>query len=209
MPVQLRFETGLTGAEYVSKQAWRLASLDRCPIHPNGGCGFRRHGTYGRKLPRGTRIPRWYCWLAHCTISLLPDHLAARFPGTLCEIEQVVTTYEQKKSLEATSDALRGTSVFLPNGVRWVRRRVTLVRAVLTIVVSLFPQRFRGGAPTLAALRGCLGCPQVLMPLREVAQVHLQQLPRPLGFHRRSVAGAKRQRRQQQYLGRDPPPQAA
>jgi hypothetical protein len=206
MPVQLRFETGLTGAEYVSKEAWRLASLKYCPVHPQGGCGFASHGTYGRKSPPGTLIKRWYCRAAHVTFSLLPDHLAARFPGTLCEIEEVVATYEQGKTVAATADALRGTSVLFPSAVRWVRRRLALVRAVLTIVVGLYPQLLRGCAPSIAGLRGCLSCPQVLMQLREVAQAHLQTLPRPLGFHRRSLAAVQRKHRRQQSMGPAPPP---
>jgi hypothetical protein len=208
MPVQLRFETGLTGAEYVSKEAWRLASLKYCPVHPQGGCGFASHGTYGRKTPPGTLIQRWYCRAAHVTFSLLPDHLAARFPGTLCEIEEVVATYEQGKTVAATADALRGTCVLFPSAVRWVRRRLALVRAVLSIVVGLYPQLLRGCAPSIAGLRGCLGCPQVLMQLREVAQAHLQTLPRPLGFHRRSLAVVQRKHRRQQSMGPAPPPRA-
>ena len=76
-------------------RSWRLASLARCPLHPRGGCGFARHGTYERMSPPGTQIARWYCPQGHRTFSLLPDHLAARFPGTLSEIEQVVATVEQ------------------------------------------------------------------------------------------------------------------
>ena len=107
MPVQLRYETGLTGAEYVTAEGWRLARLERCPLHPHGGCGFARHSTYRRKKPPGTYIARWYCPQGHCTFSLLPDHLAARFPGTLAEIEQVVATVEQASSVEAAANALR------------------------------------------------------------------------------------------------------
>jgi len=55
---------------------------------------------------------------------LLPDHLAARFPGTLSEIEHVVATVEQAKSLEAAADRLRSDDITLPSAVRWVRRRV-------------------------------------------------------------------------------------
>ena len=83
MPVQLRFDTGLAGAEYVTRELWRRAILPRCPLHPRGGCGLARHGSYARKRPAGTRIARWYCPQGHRTFSLLPDHLAARFPGTL------------------------------------------------------------------------------------------------------------------------------
>jgi hypothetical protein len=208
MPVQLRFKTGLTGAEYVTRKAWRDARLSRCPLHPRGGCGFGRHGTYARKSPQGTLIARWYCRKGHRTISLLPDHLAARFPGTLHEIEHVVTTYEQEKSMEATADALRGTSISFPSAVRWVRRRVVPVRALLITIVGLFPHLLLGCAPSLAALRERLGCVQVLMLLREIAQDHLPSLPRPFGFHHRSAASNQRKCRRQQYMGKDPPPRA-
>ena len=151
--MQLRFKTGLTGADYVTREAWREARLSCCPLHPRGGCGFARHGTYERKRPAGTLIARWYCPQSHRTFSLLPDHLAARFPGTLSEIEQVVATVEQASSLEAAANTLRSDPVTLPSAVRWVRRRVRLVRALLTIVVGLLPQSLLGCVPTIAALR--------------------------------------------------------
>ncbi|MGH8532263.1 MAG: hypothetical protein ACREV1_05885 [Gammaproteobacteria bacterium] len=88
--MQLRFKTRLTSEEYVSRQAWRDASLPHCPLHPRGGCSLARHGTYERVNPPGTRVSRWYCPHGHRTFSLLPDCLAARFPGSLCAIEQVV-----------------------------------------------------------------------------------------------------------------------
>ncbi len=209
MPVQLRFETGLTGAEYVTREAWREARLSHCPLHPRGGCGFARHGSYERKTPAGTRIARWYCPQGHRTFSLLPDHLAARFPGTLSEIERVVATVEQASSLERAADTLRSDPVTLPSAVRWVRRRVAPVRALLTIVVGLFPRWLLGCAPTIAALRGRLACEQVLVLLRELAQVHLQALARPLGFQPPSYAGGEYQSGIQQRMGPDPPHRAA
>lgn len=209
MPVQLRFETGLTGAEYVTREAWREARLSRCPLHPRGGCGFARHGTYERKRPAGTLIARWYCPQGHRTFSLLPDHLAARFPGTLSEIERVVATVEQASSLEAAADTLRSDPVTLPSAVRWVRRRVAPVRALLTIVVGLFPRWLLGCVPTIDALRARLSCTQVLMLLREHAQVHLQSLARPLGFQHRPYAGGEYQSGIQQRMGPDPPPHPA
>ena len=205
MPVQLRFETGLTGADYVTREAWREARLSHCPLHPRGGCGFSRHGTYERKTPAGTLIARWYCPQGHRTFSLLPDHLAARFPGTLSEIEQVVATVEQAKSLEAAADALRRDPVTLPSAVRWVRRRVRLVRALLTIVVELLPQSLLGCVPTIAALRVRLACPQVLAALRERAYAHLQALARPLGFQHPPYAGGEHPSGIQQRMGADPP----
>jgi hypothetical protein len=209
MPVQLRFETGLTGADYVTREAWREARLLRCPLHPRGGCRFARHGTYERKTPAGTLIARWYCPQGHRTFSLLPDHLAARFPGTLSEIEQVVITVEQAKSVEAAADALRRDPVTLASAVRWVRRRVRLVRALLTIVVGLLPQSLLGCAPTIAAVHERWACAQVLVALRERASVHLQALGRPLGFCHPSYVGGKHPSTRQQHMGPDPPPRPA
>ncbi len=44
--MQLRFATDLSAQQYVRQQAWKDAQLDNCPLHPKGGCGFARHGTY-------------------------------------------------------------------------------------------------------------------------------------------------------------------
>jgi hypothetical protein len=209
IPVQLRFETGLTGADYVTREGWREARLSRCPLHARGGCGFARHGTYERKTPAGTLIARWYCPQGHRTFSLLPDHLAARFPGTLSEIERVVVTVEQAASLETAADTLRSDPVSLPSAVRWARRRVGPVRSLLTIVVGLFPQCLLGCAPTIGALRARLSCTQVLMWLRAHAHLHLQALARPLGFQHPSYAGGEYQSEIQQRMGPDPPAQPA
>jgi hypothetical protein len=205
MPVQLRFHTGLTGAEYVTSAAWQLASLAGCPLHVLGGCGFARHGTYLRKSPPGTRIARWYCPLGHCTFSLLPEHLAARFPGTLSEIEQVVATVEQAPSLEAAANRLRRDDVSLPSAVRWTRRRLHLVYPLLTTLIGLLPEVLLGCAPRIDALRMHLACTEVLMSLRERARIHLQVLARPLGFRHPLPAGGERRLRFQQHVGPDPP----
>ncbi len=206
MPVQLRLKTGLTGDDYVTRAAWREASLLHCPLHARGGCGFARHGTYARKRPAGTLIARWYCPQGHRTFSLLPDHLAARFPGTLSQIEQVVATVEQASSLEMAADALRTDPVALASAVRWVRRRVRLVRGLLTVLVGLLPHLLLGCSPSLGALRAHLSCEQVLMSMRELAQVHLHALARPLGFVHPPYVGGERKTRRQQHMGPDPPP---
>jgi hypothetical protein len=209
MPAQRRYKSGLPGADYVPREAWREARLLCCPLHPRGGCGFARHGTYARKSPAGTLIARWYCPQGHRTFSLLPDHLAARFPGTLSEIERVVATVERTRSLEAAADALRSDPVTLTSAVRWVRRRVGPVRGLLTVLVGLLPQFFLGCAPTICVLREQLSCEQVLMCLRELAQAHLHALSRPLGFAHPPYAGGERKARLQQYMGPDPPPHLA
>ena len=81
-PVQLRYETGLTGEEYVRAEAWRDARLERCPNHPHGGCSVACHGTYARKTPRGAKIARWYCrgvLVAPALAAVDGDALAAAF----------------------------------------------------------------------------------------------------------------------------------
>jgi hypothetical protein len=203
--VQLRFTTGLTSSEYVTREAWREASLPHCPLHPRGGCGFARHGTYERVEPPGTRIARWYCPQGHRTFSLLPDHLAARLPGTLLRIEQVVAEVEQAASLEAAADRLRGDDITLPSAIRWTRRRMRLVRPLLTILVGLLPAWLLGCAPTVQAFRTRLACEDALVRLRDIAQHYLYALPRPLGFHPSHRPGGERKAARQHHMGLDPP----
>ena len=54
VPMQMRLVTGDTGEGYVTAQGWLEASLAFCPLHPRGGCGFARHGTYARVSPPGS-----------------------------------------------------------------------------------------------------------------------------------------------------------
>src|SRR5215813_2143055 len=75
-PVQLRHPTALTSDQYVTEQAWRTATLERCPLHPEESCGFARHTTYSRVEPPGMQVARYYCRRGHTTFSLLPDCLA-------------------------------------------------------------------------------------------------------------------------------------
>lgn len=205
MPVQLRFKTGLTGEQYVTREFWRKARLERCPLHPAGGCGFARHGTYQRKSPRGTHVARWYCPRGHTTFGLLPDHLAARFPGTLNQIEQVVAAAEHARSLQACADALRPDLVSLPSALRWLRRRLTVVRALLSIVVPMVPHLLQGCAPTITAVRERLGVDGALVALRDLLDEHLAALATPLGFGHRRLHGGGHQGALQQHRGPDPP----
>lgn len=205
VPVQLRFSTGLSSEEYVTRQGWREASLPCCPLHSKGGCGFARHGSYERVHPPGTRIARWYCPQGHCTFSLLPDHLAARFPGTLGEIEQVVAEVDQARSLEAAADRLRPDPITLTSALRWTRRRVRLVRTAFTRLVGLFPKHLLGCALTVDAFRIRLACASVLVHLRDMAHVYLHALPRPLGFVPPHALGGERKAYRQHRVGPDPP----
>jgi hypothetical protein len=205
VPVQLRFQSGHTSDEYVTLQLWLRASLPCCPLHPKGGCGFARHGTYARVEPPGTRIARWYCPQGHCTFSLLPDHLAARFPGTLADIEAVVAVVETSPSQEAAANRLRLGDVNLTSAVRWVRRRLRLVRLALITVVSLLPDLFCGTAPTVTAFGRLFPDVSVLITLRSLAAAHLATLPRPLGFRPPGTAGGGRKKPVQHDTGPDPP----
>ena len=54
--MQVRLATPSTSEEYVTGKLWHNATLMCCPWHPGGGCGFARHGTYGRVKPANTRV---------------------------------------------------------------------------------------------------------------------------------------------------------
>ena len=203
--MQLRFKTTLSSREYATEQAWRDASLERCPLHPDGGCSFARHGTYGRVDPPGTRIPRWYCPEGHCTFSLLADCFASRLPGSLRDLEQVVGEVERAPSLEAAANDLRTDDIALPGALRWTRRRVQGVHAALRIVLTLFPECCCGCSPTITALRQCLGVEWVLPRVREMAAVHLGMLPAPVGFASPRLT-ANHGGPHQHDQGPDPPP---
>ncbi len=177
-PVQLRYETGHTSEAYVSRQAWREASLPRCPNHPRGGCSLARHGTYRRKRPAGTQIARWYCRDSHTTFSLLPDCLAARLSGSLDELEHVVAVAERAPSLEAAANRLR-LDIEMPGALRWLRRRVARVHQCLVLVIGLLPDRLAGCAARVTAAGERLGQDAVLISLRALVADQLPHLPAP------------------------------
>ena len=167
------------------------------------------HGTYARKTPPGTKVPRWYCRESHTTISLLPDFLAARLPGTLDEVEAVVAHAEEAPSQSAAADALRRDPVGLPGAIRWVRRRVRLVHHALALVIGLLPERLARCIAEVGAVRTRLETDSALVALRALTAAQLPALPAPLGFqpHRRS--STIRNRRFQHKMGPDPPSQPA
>jgi hypothetical protein len=205
VPVQVRFATELTSEEYVSQQGWRKASLDRCPLHPAGGCGVHRHGTYERVDPPGTQIARWYCRPGKTTISLLPDCLASHVSGTLTEIEAAAEAVEVAASVESAADGLRG-DIDLPGAVRWTARRRRWVSALLVTLIGLMPELFASCQPTLASFRAALGTTGVLVALRAVAAEDLAHLPAPVGFDPRARRHGRRRDAVQQRTGPDPPP---
>jgi hypothetical protein len=126
-------------------------------------------------------VPRWYCPEGHCTFSLLADCFAARLPGSLTELEQVVVEAEQAASLEAAANRVRTDDIALPGALRWTRRRLRQVHSILEILIALIPQLW-GCQPTVCALRRWLQGDSVLPQLRELAGAYLHRLPPPLGF---------------------------
>jgi hypothetical protein len=106
--VQLRFATSLTSAQYVSQQAWRDASLDRCPAHPEGGCGFKRNGTYERAEPPGARVSRWYCELAHTTFSFATE----LEDGSAYAVDGAFQSWTKGADQAVYALAVSGTTVF-------------------------------------------------------------------------------------------------
>ncbi len=211
--MQLRYETGLTGEEYVKAEAWREARLERCPNHPHGGCSVASHGTYARKTPPGAKVPRWYCRESHTTISLLADCLAARLPGTLDALEAVVVVAEEAGSREEAANEVRcpedDDAIELPGALRWLRRRLDLVYDVLTRVIGLIPDKLAGCAATMSAVRERLESDSALMALRGLVAGQLRTLPAPLGFQPHGIDVRSRKPQFQQRAGPDPPTHGA
>jgi hypothetical protein len=185
MLVQLRHETELSSEDYIRLKAWLNASLETCPLHPEGGCGFRKVGYYDRVKPAGLRVAFWHCPLGHQVFSLLPDFAASHVSSSLVAIEEVVEGFEHCRLEEDTNNegaaVCVGPAVERASAVRWVNRRRRWVQAALAIAVGLLPV-LAGCEPSLAGVRAVLGGPVVLVRLREVASAHLAQMPAPLGF---------------------------
>ena len=56
--MQISLHTASSAETYVTNHEWRIAKLPKCPLHPEGGCSFARHGSYPRVTPQGLRIAR-------------------------------------------------------------------------------------------------------------------------------------------------------
>jgi hypothetical protein len=203
--VQVRYATGLTSEDYVKQEAWRSARLERCPLHPQGGCGFARHGSYARVSPPGCRIARYRCPTARVTFGLVPEFLCSRLSGTLAEVEAVVAAAELAATRETASEALRPDIEF-PGAMRWLRRRTRLVHAGLAAAIGLLPGLLAGCEPTVTSIRSALGAEVALVCLREAVVPHLGALPPPLGFGPRPARRRPSPTALQQETGPDPPP---
>jgi hypothetical protein len=202
--MQIRYATNLSAEQYVRQKAWHAATLKRCPLHPQGGCSFSKHGTYRRKFPHGAKIARWYCADGHMSFSLLPDCLASRLSGSLIEVEDVLTEVENSPGQEAAADKIR-IDILLPGALRWMRRRIFLVNATLSMLIELFPGLFAGCKPSILSFRSVLDVEYVLPELRILADPYLYILPPPLGFGPRPRTKKLKKSHFQHKTGTDPP----
>ena len=206
--MQLRHETELSSEDYIRLRAWLNASLETCPLHPEGGCGFRKVGYYDRVEPSGLRVAFWHCPRGHRVFSLLPDFAASHVSSSLAAIEQVVEGFEQCRLEGDTNNegaaACVGPAVERASAVRWVNRRRRWMQAALAIAVGLLPA-LAGCEPSLAGVRAVLGGPVVLVRLRGVATAHLARMPAPLGFGPLPRAREVRLARPPYGLGPAPP----
>ena len=196
--------TPITSEDYINGKLWQHATLNACPWHPKGGCGFSRHGTYSRVKPANTRVARWYCPKAKHTVSALPDCLASHRSGTLEECEAIVRTVERCSSREIACQFLR-TDIELPGALRYVARLVRDIHQALAGIKGLYPLRFTQ-MPTIQAFSEQVDHQYaVLMSLRQISSPYLHQLPTPLGFNPSRNATHTRSFVFQHRAGRDPP----
>lgn len=131
-------------------------------------------------------IARWYCPTARATVSLLPDFLASRMPGTLDAIEEVVVAAEPSESLEQAAQQVRPAeaedAVSLPSALRWLRRRMTAVKQLLLAAAGIVPHRVADATQKMSSFRQQLGTRRVLFTLRELLERWLHKLALPLGL---------------------------
>ncbi len=202
--MQMRYATDLSAEQYVLTKAWKEAKLDRCPSHPQGGCGFGKNGTYSRKYPQGAKVARWYCAKGHQTFSLLPDCLSSRLSGSLNEVESAILEVEKSSSQERAADKIR-IDIELPGALRWIRRRLKPVQSSLAMLIELMPCLFSQCLPTICSFRSALCVEPVLVELRSCADLYLHLLPPPVGFGPRIELKKFKKNHFQHKTGTDPP----
>jgi len=201
--MQIRFATDLSADEYVRRRAWKDATLNTCPLHNKGRCGFGSHGTYSRKTPQGTKIARWYCPDGRSTFSLLPDCLSSRLPGSLIEVETAIEEVENAPSQEAAVHDLR-IDIGLAGVLRWIRRRLFLIHTTLRLLTKLVPL-FQDCRPSISSFKAAIGVEYVLPGLRMSAGPYLYVLPPPVGFGPRPQRKKSKKKSFQHKTGTDPP----
>ena len=138
------------------------------------------------------------------SFSLLPDCLASRLSGSLIEVEDVLTEVENSPGQEAAVDNIR-VDILLPGALRWIRRRIFLVTASLSMLIELLPKLFADCHPSILSFQSVLNVDYVLSELRQVASSYLPVLPPPLGFGPRPETKKLKKSHFQHKTGTDPP----
>jgi hypothetical protein len=190
VPVQIAVKFGLTSESYVCRQGWKKASIQRCPKCKNG---MRRHGTYERKHPAGTRIARQYCHPCRLTLSLLPEFLAAGFGDSLGEFHAAITTWQEQPYFDDAAAMLR-PDIEQQGARRWLRRRVLRCAVILTLAATAL---------------GCAAEDLNVFMLRESHPQLIAHLPTPIGLSHRQAGRKDAATTVQHSVGPDPPQQAA
>jgi hypothetical protein len=119
-------------------------------------------------------------------------------------VEAAEVAASQEAALEQVRAAAEPDAVTLLAGLRWLRRRLSAVRAALVAMVTLVPS-LSGCRPTLAALRERLGVTEVLVTMRDIAAAHLPAMSSPLGFRARARGVRSERPRSPHKVGPDPP----
>ena len=104
-------------------------------------------------------------------------------PGTLAQMEGVAAELERDGTDLQEVRKVHGNRYIDDSSVwRWARRRQRHVQAFLTLVIGLFPQRFKGCQPTLESVRGRLRGDCFLVSARTLCGEYMQSLPMPVGL---------------------------
>ncbi len=140
----------------------------------------------------------------HMSFSLLPDCLAAHLSGSLMQIEDILTEVENSPSQEAAADHIR-IDILLPGALRWIRRRIFLVKASLRMLIQLLPGLFADCHLSILSFQSVLNVDYVLPQLRQVASSYLSVLPPPLGFGPLPETKKSKKTHRQHSTGTDPP----
>ena len=146
---------------------------------------------------------------SHTTFSLLPECLAARFPGELDEVEAVVAHAEQAPSLAAAANELRRDAVELPGAMRWVGRRVRLVHHVLSIVIGLLPEYLVRCIAEMGAVRTAAPDRDRAQSTAHPGRRAAPRAARTVGVPTPPSGTTNRLRARQHKMGPDPPPALA
>jgi len=178
-PMQIRYPVKVSSVfEYNKQNLCEKAELVQCPIHPDGGCGIRRHGSYIRLIPIEFKVPRWYCRAAHTVISLLPDFLPSRLSGTLKDVEEIVLEAKKHPTLVSAAETIR-PDIGLQGALRWLCRRLDYVDNILNVVAGIMSPF---GFKDLLQLQELFNVKFILPHLREKLNNHLYKMTHILGL---------------------------